>query len=170
MAQESSSTYTEKDIPVPPGEVRLTRSDDGQHFAHWGEHTASVRVVRCFPWSERDRFFSIRDGEDHEIALINTLNDLFNASVQVLEQALAEAGFIFEVTRVQEVREEFEIRNWTVQTAQGARTFQTRRDEWPRRTGQGGMLVRGVAGDLYHIASEESLDPDSKRLLSVYVD
>lgn len=170
MTEPPTKSYTEKDIPVPPGEVRLSRSDDGQYFAHWGEHTATVHMVRCFPWSERDRFFSIRDGDDHEITLVETCGDLDDASVDVLEQALAEAGFVFEVTCVTEIREEFEIRNWTVETAQGPRTFQTRRDEWPRRTGRGGMLVRGVAGDLYHIASEDALDADSKRLLSVYVD
>ena len=64
---------------------------------------------------------------------------------------MAEAGFVFEVTRVNEVEEEVEIRHWQVETRQGTRSFQTRLDDWPRALPGGGFLIRDVAGDLYRL-------------------
>ena len=54
------------------------------------------------------------------------------ASRGAREWALANAGFVFEITRVLEIEEEVEIRHWRVETRQGERRFQTRLDDWPR--------------------------------------
>src|SRR6266480_2862312 len=87
-----------------------------------------------------------------------------------LETALAVAGFVFEVTRVLEIEEEVEIRRWQVETRQGPRTFQTRLDDWPRTLPHGGLLIRDLAGDLYHLAAPEQLDRQSRELLWAFVD
>jgi len=91
-------------------------------------------------------------------------------SVRALEMALAVAGFVFEVTRVLEIDEEVEIRHWRVETQQGPRTFQTRLDDWPRTLPHGGLLIRDLAGDLYHLDAPERLDRESRELLWAFVD
>ena len=53
---------------------------------------------------------------------------------------------------------------------QGARLFQTHLDDWPRVLSSGGLLIRDVAGDLYHIAAPEALDKKSRELLWAFVD
>ena len=83
---------------------------------------------------------------------------------------MAEAGFMFEVTRVREVEEEVEIRHWTVETRQGPRAFQTRLDDWPRALPGGGFLIRDVAGDLYRLPDPGSMDQKSRELLWALVD
>jgi hypothetical protein len=83
---------------------------------------------------------------------------------------LAEAAFGLEVTHVDSIEEEFEIRNWRVRTRQGPRTFQTHRDEWPRAVDGGGFLVHDVAGDLFRIPPDAELDEESRKRLRVYVD
>ncbi len=85
-------------------------------------------------------------------------------------QALAEAGFLLEIVRIDDIDEEVEIRYWKVETRQGPRSFQTRLDAWPRRVPGGGVLIRDVAGDLYYVADPESLDKRSRELLWVFVD
>lgn len=130
----------------------------------------SVKVRQCFPWSEPRRHFSLRDDDDTELALIGNPADLDVESRLALEQALAEAGFVFEVTRVVEIDEEIEIRHWRVETRQGARIFQTHLDDWPRELPGGGMLVRDVAGDLYHLADPRGMDKGSRDLLWAFVD
>ena len=91
-------------------------------------------------------------------------------SRDALERALAEAGFVLEVTRVRSIDEEVEIRHWTVDTAQGPRAFQTHLDEWPRALPGGGLLIRDVAGDLYRLAEPQAMDRRSRELLWVFVD
>jgi len=93
------------------------------------------------------------------------VRELDAASRAALERALAEAGFVLEVERVTSIEEEFELREWQVQTRQGPRSFQTRLDDWPRQTPGGGLLVRDVAGDLYHVPDPETLDAQSRKLL-----
>ena len=76
-----------------------------------------------------------------------------------LEDALAAAGFVLEVTRIHAVEEEVEIRNWRVETRQGPRSFQTRRDDWPRKVSDSGFLIRDVSGDLYHVRRHPRAGP-----------
>ena len=151
-------------------ELSLERRPDGQLWAARDGMARPVRVRRCFPWSEPGRFLSLRDDDDAEVALVGDPGELDPASRVALEQALVEAGFVLEVTRVLAIDEEVEIRVWRVETRQGARTFQTRLDDWPRALPQGGVLIRDVAGDLYHFADPARLDRNSRALLWAFVD
>ncbi len=148
----------------------LERRGDGRLWATRGGETLPVAVRRCFPWSESSRYISLRGDDHREVALVKDLGALSPESRQALETAMAEAGFMFEVTRVREVEEEVEIRHWTVETRQGPRTFQTRLDDWPRALPGGGFLIRDVAGDLYRLPEPESMDPESRELLWAFVD
>jgi hypothetical protein len=138
--------------------------------AEVGGRAVSVVVRRCFPWSEPGKFISLRDDENVEIALVEDPARLDEESRRVLEQALAAAGFVLEVTRVVAVEEEIEIRHWKVETRQGERTFQTRLDDWPRVLPGGGVLIRDVAGDLYHVPAPETMDRRSRELMYSFVD
>src|SRR5438093_152611 len=132
-----------------PGELTLERRPDGRVWAVRGGGGAAraVWVQRCFPWSEPGRFLSLRDDDEEEFALVRDPAELDPASRRVLEEALVAAGFVFEVTRVIAIDEEVEIRHWRVETRQGARTFPTRPDDWPRLLPHGGLLARDVARD-----------------------
>ena len=166
-----TETRTELEVELASDEIRVERRRDGQIWAiAAGAEGRPVRVCRCFPWSAPERFVSLRDFDDEEVALVGSPAELDPASRKVLEEGLAEAGFVLEVTRIDEVEEEIEIRSWKVQTVQGARSFQTPRDEWPREVPGGGLLIRDVAGDLYHIRAPQQLDAKSQRELWAFVD
>jgi uncharacterized protein DUF1854 len=129
-----------------------------------------VRLRQCFPWSEPGLHLSLRDDEDREVAIVDDPAELDPESRQAIEQALAEAGFVLEVTRVLDIDEEVEIRQWTVETRQGRRSFQTHLDDWPRALPNGGILIRDVAGDLYRLAAPSKMDKKSRELLWAFVD
>ncbi|UCD23523.1 MAG: DUF1854 domain-containing protein [Gemmatimonadota bacterium] len=150
--------------------IILERRQDGQLWAIKRGEARPVSVRRCFPWSEPGDYVSLRDGDEGEFALINDPAELDDASREILEQALAEAGFVLEITAIMDVDEEVEIRNWKVETRQGPRSFQTRLDDWPRQVPSGGMLIRDVAGDLYYVKDAASLDKKSRELLWAFVD
>lgn len=150
--------------------LRVERKRDGQLWAERNGETRPVWVRRCFPWSEPTRFVSLLDHENNEFALVPDVRALDDPSRGALEDALAEAGFVLQVERIESVDEEVEIRTWKVRTRQGPRSFQTRLDDWPREVPGGGFLIRDVAGDLYHVADPSALDEASRELLWAFVD
>jgi hypothetical protein len=151
-------------------ELTLELRPDGSLWAICDGEERAVWVRRCFPWSEGTRFLSLQDSDEDEFALVRDPAALDPDSRAALEAALAVAGFVFAVTRVLEIEEEVEIRHWRVETEQGMRTFQTRLDDWPRSLPQGGLLIRDVTGDLYHLAQTAALDRTSRELLWSFVD
>lgn len=150
--------------------LRLERGRNGRLMARRGSAPVPVSVVRCFPWSAPDRFLSLRDDADEEVALVRDAAELDGASRRALEAALADAGFVFQVEAVGAVREEIEIRVFRVRTRQGPRAFQTLRDEWPRELPDGSLLFRDVGGDLYRVPPAEALDPRSRKQLFAFLD
>jgi hypothetical protein len=156
--------------PSPEEELKLERRADGQLWAICGGSETAVRVQRCFPWSEPTAYLSLRDADDEEVALLADPARLDAVSRRVLEEALVEAGFVLEVTAIEDVDEEVEIRTWKVHTRQGRRTFQTRLDDWPYEVPGGGVVIRDVAGDLYHVAAPAEMDARSRRWLWAFVD
>src|SRR5687768_13830268 len=152
------------------GRLALRTSPDGRLLVRVAGMWASVRLRQCFPWSEPGRHISLRNDADEEIALVDDPPSLAPESRRALEHALAEAGFVLEVTRVLDVEEEVEIRQWTVETKHGKRSFQTHLDDWPRVLPMGALLIRDVAGDLYRLPAPQTLDARSRELLWAFVD
>lgn len=148
----------------------VERSIDGRLFVIVDGNRHAVSVARCFPWSRPMAFLSLRDREGKEVALVTDPLALEDASREALEDALADASFVFEVTGVIELAEEVELRTWRVSTGQGERRFQTRLDDWPRKLPDGGLLIRDVTGDLYRIGEVQDLDRRSRSLLWAFID
>ena len=155
---------------IETGEIILRSAGDGRLVAVIDGEPVAVRLRQCFPWSDPRRHLSLRDEDDREVALVEDPALLTPESRRALEQALAEAGFVLEVVRVLSVDEEVEIRQWTVETTHGRRSFQTRLDDWPRVLPSSGLLIRDVAGDLYLLACPEQMDRQSRELLWAFVD
>jgi hypothetical protein len=83
---------------------------------------------------------------------------------------MAEAGFVLDIVQIMRCEEEIEIRSWSVRTRQGPRSFQTRRDDWPRELPGGALLIRDVAGDVYRVADPGAMDAKSRELIWAFVD
>ena len=164
-APETNGRSAHADEPL-----KLNRRADGVLVVLRGEEEVPVKVQRIFPWSQPDRWASLRDDEDKEIALVENPGDLDADSAAALREALAEASFLFRIVKIHRVEEEFEIRVWDVDTESGRRTFQTPKDEWPRDVPGGALLIKDVAGDLFVVNDPEGLDPHSQKLLWALVD
>lgn len=157
--------------PAAPSPASLlARHADGRLYAAVGNAEIAVTPRYCFPWSRPGRYVSLRDDAGREVILVDDVAALDEPARRALEHALAEQGFVFEVTRIEAVTEEVEIRHWVVETRQGRRGFQTRLDDWPRTLPDGGILIRDVAGDLYLIPDRRTLDSPSRDLLWAFVD
>jgi hypothetical protein len=151
-------------------DLRLEQRQDGQLWARVGERECPVWVRRCFPWAAPGEWVSLRDRDEDEVALVRELGELDDESRAALERALGEAGFVVEVTGVEHVEDEIEIRTFRVRTEHGVRSFQTLRDEWPQEMPGGGLLIKDVAGDLYRVPAPEALDRRSRKKLVAFID
>lgn len=156
--------------PTRESGLVLESAGDGRLVVVLETKPIPVRVRQCFPWSEPGRHLSLRNDDDEEVALIEDPALLDAGSRRVLETALAEAGFVIEVVRVVSIDEEIEIRQWTVETRDGRRFFQTHLDDWPRVLPAGALLIRDVGGDLYRLPDPGQLDKRSRELLWAFVD
>ena len=136
---------------------------------HEGDYV-SVEIRRCFPWSQPTQCLSIRNQKDEEVMFIKDVNELKGQSQSALLQALRESGFFFNITQILEIREEFELRHWIVDTEQGQRRFQTQLNDWPRELPGGDLIVRDVYGDIYYVASQDELDKTSRELLWAFTE
>ena len=151
--------------------LRLERRHDGQLWLlRDGQDGIAVHARPCFPWTHPGRYVSLRDPDDKELMLIHDLGQLPDDARRLVVEALAEVGFVLEITRVLSLQSEYEIRNWKVETRQGPATFQSKLDEWPHELSEGGLLIRDIADNLFVIPEPGALDAHSRKLLWAFVD
>lgn len=152
------------DLPV------LERRVDGKLWLRAGADPVPVDVVRCLPWSRPGQLLSLRDAGGTERGFVNDAAELDPRSQAALRAALLRSAFVLEVTRVLGVEEDFELRSFSVETAQGPRRFQTALDAWPRELAEGGVVLEDVHGDLYRLSAPHALDAQSRRWLRALID
>jgi hypothetical protein len=167
---KSAAEKPESSPPPNLAELRVSRTGDGRYRAAWADQSCIVRVGTCFPWTAPGTFISLRGEDDKEVALIPSLEDLDPESRAVVQRALREAAFAFEVTHILAVRKEFEIRQWEVTCAGGPRCFQTKVDDYPQPIPPRGLLITDVAGDVYIIHDWRALDKPSRKQVALFID
>ena len=151
-------------------DTKLQTGADGRLQCKSADAWIAVRVARCFPWISPDRFFSLRDREGKEVALVEKTSPLDETSRQALEQAVAASATCLEIRKIRRIGQDIELRVWEVETTAGARKFQTELDAWPELIPGGGWIVRDITGDLYRIPRPEELDQASRSLLWAFLD
>src|SRR5262245_23917680 len=81
----------------------LRTATDGRLVVIVDGEAVPVRLRQCFPWSEPGLHLSLRDDQDREVAIVDDPAELDAQSRSALERALAEAGFVLEVTHVLDI-------------------------------------------------------------------
>jgi len=166
---EGELTATSELHVLAPARPRLWLGAGSQLWLELGGKAVAVRPVRCFPWSAPGELVSLRDSEDREHHLVETLSGLDPVSAAALQLATESAGFVLEVEAILSIEEDYEVRVWRARTRHGTRTFQTKLDEWPWSAPDGGYLLRDLCGDLFRVPPVETLDEPSRKWLWAYV-
>jgi len=129
-----------------------------------------VELKPCFPWTTPNKHLALVDKEGKEKKFINSIDDLDEKSQECIKMALVESGFCFEVTHIEKIEEEFELRRWWGKTKQGDRQFQTKLLDWPRLLPNKGVLIQDLYGDLYYVSDLSGSNVDKKGLLTAFID
>ncbi len=149
-------------VKEPYGVLKLTLND--------GESTTTyedVRVRLAFPLSQSDQTISFQLQDGTEVGTLKDLQSLDQISASALKAELDRAYFIPRITSVQEIREEYGVTRWNVQTDRGPRTFEVQSRHDIRPAGHGRYIIRDIDGNRYEIRSLAELDAKSNAWLDL---
>jgi hypothetical protein len=153
---------------LDPHKVRVWRGPDGRvRMEIEGDRgIIHVRVARCFPLSRPGRYIGFRDEADKDIGTVVEPSELDAESQRVVEEELKKRYFVPVITRIDEIREEFGVSYWTVDTDKGPREFVVRglHDDIYEMEGNR-ILVIDVDGNRFDIPDYSVLDPKSYALI-----
>ena len=143
----------------PTSALRLTLSDPkvGPPRSY-----LRVHVARAFPLSDPDRYIGLRDAQDKDIGLLETLDGLDPDSRARIDEELHRRYFLPKIVRVNHVKEEFGMTTWDVETDKGHRNFVIRnlRDS-VQELSPTRILVTDSDGNRYEFPDVRQLDDKS---------
>jgi hypothetical protein len=158
--------------PAPGAAVKsVSRNEAGQlvvRIEGRDEPVVDARVARCFPWSLPDYYVAVRDKEGKELALLKTLDELDDASRQVVREELTDKIFNPKIHRITDHRNEFDVISISAQTDRGEVTFQIRSRDDVRLLSDTRALFRDADGNTYELADLNTLDLASRKWLQDY--
>lgn len=125
-----------------------------------------VGILRAFPMSDRNHFFSVRDGGDKEIGLIANPTELSAQDQNLVDEDLQRRYFIPSLKRIISAKERFGTVDWTVETDRGICHFTTQNlRENVQRPTPGRIILNDVDGNRYDIRNLDELSRESQELL-----
>lgn len=129
-----------------------------------------VSIKQCFPRTHAQKYLSVVDRDGSEQLLIEDLRELSNSDRKIIEQYLKFKNFRFGIQQILEVKEEFGVRTFKVETDKGKRTFQMPLQDWPIKSETGQVVFEDINADIYVIENLAGLDNATKKALFTYVD
>jgi hypothetical protein len=126
-----------------------------------------VRVARAFPLSDPDQYIGLRDGNDKDIGMLESLHGMDGESRMIIDEELERRYFTPQVTRVHSVVEAFGVVTWEVETTKGARRFLVRNLKDNSYTlGGSRVMMTDVDGNRYEFPDARALGPKALLVLS----
>ena len=149
--------------PLDPKNIGIYRNelDDLVIELPDGSSYEEVRAIRAFPLSNPSEFIILRDKEDNEIGLIESIRELNSKSKKILEDELQKSYFVPQINRITNLEEKFGVSQWEVETDKGTHTFNVKNREEIRPLASGRVLIKDADGNRYEISDYRKLDPKS---------
>ena len=123
-----------------------------------------VKIVRAAPLSHPNQYISFLDSEDEEICMIDSLEELDEATRALVKEELDRRYITSTVVRVNAVRNEFGTSYWDVDTDRGRREFVVQNvAENARWLGANRLLLIDVDGNRFELPQLDTLDKKSLR-------
>ena len=142
----------------PDGKPRLIIQDDRCYL--------SVKAVFSAPLSHPNVYISLIDDKGQEICMITSLDDLDGVTGEVIQKELSKRYLSAIIHKIDEVRSEFGVSYWNVQTDRGWREFVV--EENPNQfiwLSERRVLILDVDGNRFEIPDYTQLDADSAKMM-----
>ncbi|HTJ97022.1 MAG TPA: DUF1854 domain-containing protein [Rhodocyclaceae bacterium] len=134
-----------------------------------GSKHAGVVPVRAFPLAAPNEGLSLVSPDGHELAWINSLDNLDAENRALIEAELASREFMPVISRIQGVASYAMPSTWTVETDRGTASFVLKGEEDIRRLPNNGLLIADNHGILFHIPDRRTLDRNSRKILTRFL-
>ncbi len=135
-----------------------------------GETLEDLEPRRLFPLSGADRYITLLDGEQDEVAIIRDVDSLSEEGKKIILSCLEEYYRIPKVTAIKSITEKFGKITFTVMTDKGEHSFDVRnvvhsiKLVWGTR-----VLIRDNTDNRYEIPDLRRLDKRSRSLIDFYL-
>ncbi len=130
-----------------------------------------ILAYRAFPFTEPDKFISIRDSEagNDEIGLISDLSDWPANLKDLIEEQLQLRYFVPEILRINNIKEEFGYAYWEVQTDKGDLKFTTSISNPIVRATPTRLFVNDLDKNRYEIKDLYGLSRKEKKMIDLFL-
>jgi len=129
-----------------------------------------VNMLRAFPLSKPNQFFSIRDGANKEVGVVCEPQKLDPESRALVLADVERRYFLTPIQRIAGVKERFGTVEWEVETPRGQTKFTTRDlRENVLRPSPGRYIITDVEGNRFDVLNFDELDANSQTLLLRHV-
>lgn len=154
-----------------PEKIRFWRDEWQQLYMQNGQCTeGSVRVKRAFPLTDPDEFVIIEDLQGHFLGMIKSYRKMDQESVRVVDEEPEYDYFLPQILKIYDIRDDFRIMNWWVETDRGPRRFEVRsRRRDIRWLTDNHVVVQDADGNKYEIRDLSQLDESSRQKLEIEV-
>lgn len=151
--------------------MNLTRNTQGRLVlvtADGAQHEAVV-PVRAYPISDPDHMISLMGADGHELAWLDSLDQLGADARALVEEELRRREFMPEIKRLFGVSSFATPSTWDIETDRGRAQLQLKGEEDIRRMGGGVMLIADAHGVQFMIRDVSALDRHSRKLLDRFL-
>ena len=145
----------------PYGKLLMTAAD--------GQVIEGVAPVRAFPIQSPDEGISLVQGDGKEVAWIERLADLPQASRALLVEELEGREFMPEIARVKSVSSFATPCTWFVDTDRGETQFVLKGEEDIRRIGAASLLISDSHGIQFLICDMFTIDKHTRKILDRFL-
>lgn len=162
--------------PLNPEKMMLHRESgktNGLCLTIWDGEEDSIRayhgvaVRRAFPISDADQLVTFADRDGNEIGVLLDPAQLDANSLHVLEAEMELAYFVPRITKIHELKSEYGLRLWQVETDRGPREFATQSRHDVRQVSKDRYIIRDVDGNRYEIPGLSELDAKSRAKMDI---
>lgn len=177
MAMSEDTNHASDLVLLPASCVRLFRSASDSATVRVTVENAPrlspdrsylrVKIARAFPLSKPDRYIGLRDGNDKDIGLLQTLEGIDDTSRKIISEELDRRYFMPVWQRTVRIKEEYGVVEWEMMTDRGLRTFHLRniKDSVQHLTATR-VLVSDTDGSRFEVTDTDALEPKSYDVLS----
>ena len=134
-----------------------------------GETSEGVMPVRAFPIAAPDDGIALVDPHGHELAWIDSLEDLPEAMRALVAAELAGREFMPVIERIVDVSSFATPSTWTIITDRGETKLILKGEEDIRRLAAPALLIADSNGIQYLIRDRQALDAHSRKILDRFL-